>query len=554
VTTHIVLALDGQAVTFFAAPAPRGMSQSDLSGAAAPASTKAGRREWLGLAAIALPCMLYSMDLTVIDLALPAIGRALRPTSAELLWIVDIYGFLLAGSLITMGMLGDRIGRRRLLLLGAAGFGTASILGAFATTPATLIAARGLLGVTGATIAPSTLSLIRNLFEDARERTFAIGVWATSFSTGAAIGPLVGGLLLERYFWGSAFLIGVPIVALLLLVGPLLLPEFRAEQGSSIDWLSSLLSVLGVLPIIYGIKQAALGGSLAIGTTSIVVGVVACVAFFRRQRRLAEPMLDVTLLRNPEFATWLAINTLTLFVTFATFVFLAQFMQQVLGLRVLVAGLCTLPAAGGFIVGSQLAPQLVKRFPTARVIAVSLVVAAVGLGVLAALGSDSAIGVMILGSVLLALGASPAVTLVTDLVVGHAPPVRAGAASALSETCGELGGALGIAILGTVGSAFYRTRMLSPGPVAIPEEAFDTLSGALAVARHMPVKEGAVLVARARAAFVGGMHEAMIVAALVAAASALLVYVRLGRSRTAEAPSEHASERANTVSSEACVP
>ena len=523
-----------------------GMSRRASTEARPTAAGKAGRREWLGLAAIALPCMLYSMDLTVIDLALPALSRALRPTSAELLWIVDSYGFLLAGSLITMGMLGDRIGRRRLLLMGAAGFGAASILAAFATTAGALIAARGLLGIAGATIAPSTLSLIRNLFEDARERTFAIGVWATSFSTGAAIGPLVGGLLLERFFWGSAFLIGIPVVVVLLLVGPSLLPEFRSEQWRSIDWLSSLLSVLGVLPIIYGIKQAALGGSFITGGACVLVGVVACVAFLRRQRGLAEPMLDLALLGNPEFATSLAINALTLFVTFATFVFLAQFMQLVLGLPVLIAGLCTVPAAGGFIVGSQLAPQLVKRFAAARIIAASLVVAAVGLGVLAELGSNSTAALVIAGSVLLALGASPAVTLVTDLVVGHVPPDRAGAASALSETCGELGGALGIAILGTVGSAGYRSNMAALRSVAVSEEALDTVNGALLAARSMPVKDGSLLVAQARAAFVGGMHEAMLVAVLVAMASAVLAYVRLGRSRRVEPPTKPAIECLST--------
>ncbi len=489
----------------------------------------AGRREWLGLVAIALPCMLYSMDLTVIDLALPSLGRALKPTSAELLWIVDIYGFLLAGSLITMGIVGDRIGRRRLLLLGAAGFGAASVIAAFATSAPMLIAARGLLGIAGATIAPSTLSLIRNLFEDARERTFAIGVWATSFSTGAAIGPLVGGLMLERFWWGSAFLIGVPVVLTLLLVGPWLLPEFRTEGAGSIDWPSVVLSVLAVLPVIYGIKLAALGGSVAGGAFWVALGVVACVTFLRRQRTLLEPMLDLALLRNPEFATALAVNTLTLFVTFATFVFIAQLLQQVLGLPVLEAGLCTLPAALGFVAGSQLAPELVKRWPLPRVVAASLAVAAVGLGVLAQVRTEAALGCVIGGSVLLALGASPAVTLVTDLVVGHAPPERAGAASALSETCGELGGALGIAILGTVGSASYRAHMAELAVSTRPHAALDTLTGALAAASRMPARDASSLITDARLAFVSGMREAMVIASLVAAASAVLVYLRLGR-------------------------
>jgi MFS transporter, DHA2 family, multidrug resistance protein len=507
------------------------MTVSTLTAEGPTSARKAGRREWLGLAAIALPCMLYSMDLTVIDLALPSLGRALKPTSAELLWIVDIYGFLLAGSLITMGILGDRIGRRRLLLLGAAGFGVASILAAFATSATTLIAARGLLGIAGATIAPSTLSLIRNLFEDARERTVAIGVWATSFSTGAAIGPPVGGLLLGHFWWGSAFLIGVPVVVLVLLVGPRLLPEFRSEQSGSIDWPSALLSVLGILPIIYGIKRAALGGSLVSAGFCIALGAVACVTFLRRQRTLRYPMLDLGLLKNPEFATALAVNTLTLFATMATFVFIAQLLQQVLGLPVLSAGFCMFPAALGFVTGSQLAPQLVKHFPTPAVVAASLLIAAAGLGVLARVDSGAAVGWVIVGSVLLALGASPAVTLMTDLVVGQAPPERAGAASALSETCGELGGALGIAILGTIGGAFYRSHMTGLD-VARAGEALDTLSGALEAAESLPPKDASLLIERARAAFVGGMHEAMLIAALVAVASAALVYLRLGRSRS----------------------
>lgn len=499
----------------------------------------AGRREWLGLVAIALPCMLYSMDLTVIDLALPALSRALQPTSGELLWMVDIYGFMLAGSLITMGIVGDRIGRRRLLLLGAAGFGIASILAAFATSAATLIAARGLLGIAGATIAPSTLSLIRNLFEDARERTFAIGVWATSFSTGAAIGPPVGGLLLEHFWWGAAFLIGVPVVALLLLVGPHLLPEFRSEVTQAIDWPSALLSVLGVLSIIYGIKRAALGGSLITAAAFVVVGVGACVGFLRRQRGLSDPMLDLALLRNREFATALVINTLTLFATMAAFVFVAQLLQQVLGLPAFKAGLCMFPAAVGFVTGSQLAPQLAKRFAVPRIVAASLALATAGLGVLAGVGAETSLGWVLAGLVLLALGTSPAVTLMTDLVVGHAPAERAGAASALSETCGELGGALGIAILGTIGGALYRSRMAEAG-LSGAGGALDTLGGALATAEGLSPQDASSLIAHARAAFVSGMQEAMLVAAFVVAVSAVLVHVRLGPSRGSPPPTEHA--------------
>jgi DHA2 family multidrug resistance protein-like MFS transporter len=505
-----------------------------------PNPGKAGRREWIGLAVIALPCMLYSMDLTVLDLALPSLSRALKPSSAELLWIVDIYGFLLAGALITMGMLGDRIGRRRLLLIGAGACGAASVLCAFSTSATMLIVARGVQGIAGATLAPSTLSLIRNLFSDARERTFAIGVWATSFSTGAAIGPVAGGLLLERFWWGSAFLIGVPVMLLLLLLGPFLLPEFRSEQRSSIDWLSPLLSASAVLPIIYGIKRAALGGSASLAAGWVLAGFVLGFFFFRRQRQLPEPLLDLALFRIPEFTTSLAVNLVSLFATFGSFLFFALFLQQVRGLSPFAAGVCMLPAACGFIAGSQLAPQLVKRFPVARVIAASLFVATAGLGVFATLEPDTSFIVVIGGSMLLALGSSPAVTLVTDLIVSHAPADRVGAASALSETCGELGGALGIAILGTLGSSLYRLRMAEFG--GMPQAGVETLSGALASAASLSPADAAWLVAHARAAFVAGMRWAMLIAAVVTAASAVLVYLRLGRPRL----------RAATPEGEAC--
>jgi MFS transporter, DHA2 family, multidrug resistance protein len=217
------------------------------------AATRAGRREWIGLVVLALPCLLYSMDLTVLDLAVPQLSADLAPTSAELLWILDIYGFMVAGSLITMGALGDRIGRRRLLLIGAAAFGVASVAAALSTSPAMLIAARAVLGVAGATLAPSTLSLIRNMFLDSRQRTFAIGVWVTSYSVGSAIGPLLGGFLLLHFWWGSVFLIGVPVMALLLVVGPLLLPEFENPDAGPLDLSSAALSLVAVLLAIFGL-------------------------------------------------------------------------------------------------------------------------------------------------------------------------------------------------------------------------------------------------------------------------------------------------------------
>ena len=222
---------------------------------------RAGRREWAGLAVIALPCLLATMDLEVLNLAVPALTADLQPSSAQLLWIIDIYGFMVAGSLITMGTLGDRIGRRRLLLIGAAAFGAASVVAAFSTSAEMLIATRALLGVAGATLAPSTLSLIRNMFTDPGQRTVAVAVWATSFSVGAAIGPLLGGVLLEWFWWGSVFLLDVPVMVLLLVVGPVLLPEYKDPGAGRLDLPSAAMSLAAVLLLIYGLKHLALAGS-----------------------------------------------------------------------------------------------------------------------------------------------------------------------------------------------------------------------------------------------------------------------------------------------------
>src|SRR3954470_1638075 len=218
--------------------------------AALAIAPRATRREWIGVGVLALPCLLYSMDLTVVNLAVPQISAQLGPSSAQLLWILDIYGFMIAGSLITMGTIGDRIGRRRLLMIGAAAFGAASVLAAFSRSAEMLIATRALLGMAGATLAPSTLSLIRNMFHDPQQRTVAIGVWITSYSAGGAIGPLLGGVLLEPFWWGSVFLAGVPVMALLLAVGPVLLPEYRDPKARRLDVASAVLSLAGVLLVI----------------------------------------------------------------------------------------------------------------------------------------------------------------------------------------------------------------------------------------------------------------------------------------------------------------
>jgi MFS transporter, DHA2 family, multidrug resistance protein len=421
-----------------------------------PHHTRATRREWIGLAVIALPCLLYAMDLTVLTLAIPSLTEDLDPSATELLWIVDIYGFLVAGCLITMGTLGDRIGRRRLLLIGAAAFGAASILAAFASSPEMLIASRAILGIAGATLAPSTLSLIRNMFEDPHQRTVAIGIWIASFSAGAAIGPLVGGVLLEQFWWGSVFLLAVPVMAGLLIVGPRLLPEYRDPQPGRLDLVSVALSLAAVLGVVYGVKAVATGGGAPVAIAVGAFGLTLGVTFVARQRRLADPMIDLGLFAKPGFSTALGANLLGFAVVFGLDVFVAQYLQLVLGYSPLAAGLWSMPAAIAFVVGAQLTPPLSTRMRPAPLMFGGLVLALLGAAVVTQAEPAGGPWLVVVGVVILSLGFAPLFTLAADIAVGSAPPERAGAASGISETSSELGGALGLALLGTIGTAVYR--------------------------------------------------------------------------------------------------
>jgi DHA2 family multidrug resistance protein-like MFS transporter len=490
----------------------------------------------MGLAVIALPCMLYSMDLTVLNLAVPHLSADLKPTSSQLLWIVDIYGFLVAGSLITMGTLGDRIGRRRLLLIGAAAFGAASVLAAFSTSAEMLIATRALLGIAGATLAPSTLSLIRNMFLDPGQRTVAIGVWVTSYSVGGAIGPLLGGVLLEYFWWGSVFLLGVPVMVLLLVLGPVLLPEFRDPEAGRLDLLSAAQSLAAVLLVIYGLKKFAENGLSWPSALSIVVGLAIGVLFVHRQRTLTHPLIELRLFRVPAFSASLATYTLGTLVAFGMYIFIAQYLQLVLGLSPLRAGLATVPSMAAFIVGSMVVPALARRVPPAYLMGAGLVIAAVGFCVLTQVDGTSGLTVLITGSVIYSVGLAPVVILATDLIVGSAPVERAGAASAISETSSELGGALGIAILGSIGTAVYRRVMASGVPANVPAEATEaarsTLGGALAVAERLPDRLGAELLGAARDAFTQAFQLAAAISAAVAIGAAVMAVLMLRRARS----------------------
>ena len=426
--------------------------------------TKATRREWIGLAVIALPCLLYSMDLTVLNLALPAVAADLQPSPVQLLWIIDVYGFLVAGALIPMGTLGDRVGRRRLLLVGAALFGAASVFAAFAKSAEMLILARALLGLAGATIAPSTLSLIRNMFRDPQQRAFAVGIWISSYSVGAAIGPLLGGVLLEFFWWGSVFLLALPLMVMLLAVGPALLPAYKDPNAGRVDLPSAALSLSAVLCVIFGLKEMAQHGIGALSSLAVIVGVALGWIFVQRQKRLADPLIDLALFRAPSFSAALAFYTLGTFVSFGIFVFMTQYLQLVLGLSPLVAGLWTVPFALGFVAGSMLAPRLSRRWGVPGVMAGGLAVAALGYLMVTQVHRAEGAWLVALGMVVQSVGMAPLFTLTNDLIIGSAPPERAGAASGISETASELGGALGIALFGSLATAVYGAA-LAPATV-----------------------------------------------------------------------------------------
>ena len=445
------------------------------------------------------------------------------------MWIVDIYGFMIAGFLITMGTLGDRIGRRRLLLIGAAASGLASVLAAFSTSAEMLITARALLGVAGATLAPSTLALIRNMFPDAAQRTVAISIWFTSFLAGAALGPLVGGALLEYFWWGSAFLIGVPVMVLLLAAGPILLPEYRDRDSGPMDLPSASLALAAVLGVIYGLKEIAADGLAVLPALAVVAALVAGVAFARRQRTLAVPLIDLRLFGARTFSVSLGALTLGAVVMGGVSYLVAQYLQLVLRLSPLEAGLWMLPPLGVGIVAMLLAPMVVRRVRPGFVLAAGLALAAVGFAVVGQIGGAAGLVVVVIGLMIVFAGLMPVSALGVDIVLGAAPPERAGAASAISETTQELGLALGIALLGSIGVAVYRGQMLDAVAAGVAPEAAeaarDTLGGATGVAERLPPG----LLDTAREAFTDGLQLAAVASAVVLAGIAVVAAIVLRR-------------------------
>ncbi|WP_406141286.1 MFS transporter [Streptomyces sp. NBC_01089] len=481
-----------------------------------------GPGRWLALAVLVLAVLLVAVDATVLGLATPFLSEDLKPSGTQLLWIGDIYSFVIAGLLVSMGSLGDRIGRKKLLLTGAVAFGGVSVLNAYAGSPEMMIAARALLGVAGATLMPSTLALIRNIFHDPKERSLAVGIWGAAASAGTAVGPVVGGFLLENFWWGSVFLINLPVMLVLVLVGIKVLPESRDPHPGPWDLISVGLSLVGVMGVVYAVKEAAANGFHWDNLAAAVVGVLALVRFARRQRRLESPLLDMRLFHHRGFSGAVLADLLTILGLSGLVFFLSQFLQLVQGRSPLAAGLIELPAAVGAVATGLAAGFVARRASVRSAVAGGL--AAVAVALAGCVWVSASTGVVGLGLALFfgGLGAGLAFTVTSDVLLSSVPKDQAGAASAVSETAYELGTALGIALLGSVVTGIYRGFTIPHGvPAHAAEAAHESLGGAVEAAKTLPHDQGAELLASAKDAFTHGFQAAAAVGSVVLFATAV---------------------------------
>ncbi|AZM52210.1 MFS transporter [Streptomyces sp. WAC 01529] len=503
----------------------------------AEAEVERGPGRWLALAVLVLAVLLVAVDATVLGLATPYISEDLKPSGTQLLWIGDVYSFVIAGLLVSMGSLGDRIGRKKLLLTGAVAFGAVSVLNSYATSPELMILARALLGVAGATLMPSTLALIRNIFHDPRERSLAVGIWGAMASAGAAVGPVVGGFLLEHFWWGSVFLINLPVMAVLVLVGIKLLPESKNPAPGPWDLVSVGLSLIGMIAVVYAIKEAAAHGLRWDAVLAAVVGAAALTWFVRRQLTLPAPLLDMRLFRNRGFSGAVLADLLTVLGLSGLVFFLSQFLQLVQGRRPFEAGLAELPAAVGAVGAGLIAGVVARRFSVRVVVAGGL--AAVGLSLAALTGLSQHTGYPLLGASLLVvgIGAGFSFTVTADVILSSVPKEQAGAASAVSETAYELGAALGIALLGSIVTGVYRDFVAPAGtPPDVASAAHESLGGAVESIDALPSAQADALLASAQTAFVDGLRLAAGVGAAVLLATAAVAWFLLKGQKLEDTP------------------
>ncbi|MFF7578298.1 MULTISPECIES: MFS transporter [unclassified Streptomyces] len=480
-------------------------------------SDLAGRKEWTAFVVLLLPLLLVSMDVSVLFFAIPSIDRDLAPSATQQLWIFDVYGFALSGLLITMGSLGDRIGRRKLLLLGAAAFGTASVGAAYATSPEMLIAARALLGIGGATLMPSTMGLVRNMFRNERQRSTAVGIWSGAMAGGIALGSVLSGVMLQHFWWGSVFLINVPAMVLLLVLVPMLVPEFKDPNPGRFDLWSVPLSMGAVLPVVYGVKESAAHGLDARNALIIAIGLLVSWFFVRRQRVRDDAMISRELFRGKGFAAGIGLNSLAAFAMMGSAFFTTQYLQSVLGMSTMEAALWSLAPSLAVGAAAPTATAIAQRVDRTYVISAGFVIAAAGFALLALSDTDS-LWLLLIGSAVMSSGIVTVMALVSDLALATAPPEKAGSAASLLETGQEFGGAMGMALLGAVATAVYAADL----PDSAPEAARKTLPGALATG-------DASLISAGREAFVHSMQYASVAGSLILLAGAVLAVALLRR-------------------------
>ncbi|MFE7133135.1 MFS transporter [Streptomyces sp. NPDC057638] len=493
-------------------------------------------RRWAVLAVVSAALLLSGIDLTVLHVAIPSVNRELRPDAAQLLWIVDVYSLALAALLVTCGTLGDRIGRRRMVLGGFTVFGLASAACAFSASTGELIAARAALGVGAAMIMASTVSIIRVVFTDGRERALALGVWTSAHSVGATIGPLVGGLVTGRWGWGAVFLVNVPVIAVLLAVGARVIPESRNPVPRRWDLTSVLLSVAGLGGVVYGLKQA--GEHTEVTATVLVSalgGAALLAVFVRRQRRRPEPLLDLSLFAERRFTT----ATVCVIGCFGSYVallfFLTQWWQQVGGYSPLRAGLSLMPLAAANAIGALTAPWVANRWGHRGALTTALLLFAVAYAVIAAVGDTDHYDLLLPSLLAAGYGAGIVMTLGADAIMSAARPERSGEAAAIQETSFELGAGLGVAVLGTVMAVAYRTGMppvpgLGPGERAITSESF---AAAEDLGSLLPPATAEAVLDAARRAYDHGFTLVAVIATIVLVITAALVAVLLRPGRTA---------------------
>lgn len=492
---------------------------------AAPASgARAGRRQFFGLAVLGLPTMLASLDMSVLYLALPHLAAGLHANSIEQVWITDIYGFFIAGFLVTMGSVGDRIGRRRLLLTGAAAFAACSVLAAYSANPEMLIIARALLGISGATLMPSIMALIGGMFQDPKQHAMAMAIWMGFFMGGMALGPIVGGLLLTVFWWGSVFLIGVPVMLTLLLLGPRVLPEFSNPAAGRLDPISVVLSLGTTIPIVYGATEMARYGAGAPRIGAIALGVVLGILFVRRQLSSANPLLDLQLFRNRTFRSSIALTPLSGIMA-GTSLFVYQYVQLVDRLSPLHTALWMLPSTILTVLSIQATPILAQRVRPGSLIAGGLVIVAIGYFMLTQLNSQGNLPLLVGGLVVSAIGIGPIAMLTTSLTIGSVPIEKMGGAASMSATAGEFGIAMGVATMGTIGNTVYQHEIahkIGPEfPASAATAARESIADAAATASRLPAALGGHLMEIAR----GALAPAMNVSALCSAIVALLMVV-----------------------------